>query len=239
MWCISLTALGDPIGLVIIDMQPHFAERNNLHKMPPNAEKGRQVLARQVELIKVAKEAKAHIILVEFHNRGPSSPVLQNAIGAYSRTATFVKHDDDVFSPYSLVANDVKRYLDSNGIKDLVMAGANGNACVKCSIESALHLGYRVWAASDAIIDFNFTDFILPYHYDAGDIRLSSWAMVLRRQRIFHQILGDDVLSVIRSNSERCSALESVLSLLPFKHLFSGWNLIKPPASDKPPPLHE
>jgi isochorismate hydrolase len=56
-------------------------------------------------------------------------------------------------------------YLRDKKIGTLIIAGANGGACVLSSIQGILNENVNVLAYSQAIADFNFHSFAYPYEY--------------------------------------------------------------------------
>jgi len=50
-------------------------------------------------------------------------------------------------------------------VDELLVAGANGNVCVKETLRGASANGYRATALSDGIADFNNWDYITPYNF--------------------------------------------------------------------------
>lgn len=153
------------VALFIIDMQPKFSERGGYHELRSNPSKIQSVLERQVQLIRLAKEADVPVVFIEYRNFGSTSDVLTREVIDYENTKLFEKANDGMFSDTRGVAEDIARYLEARDITDLIITGANGGACVRCSIQGALDRGYRVWADIYGIADFNHSDFILPYRY--------------------------------------------------------------------------
>lgn len=226
-------------ALVIIDMQPYFAERYGYDKEPKNKKKIEQVLQRQRELIQLAKASNRPIVLIEYQNHAGTHDQLVQEIGAYPNTKTFIKSDDGMFESRKL-ANEIKGYLDSKKITDLVVAGANGGACVQCSIQGALEKGYSVWADPHAIADFNYRDFILPYHYKEGNISVEAKKSlaasfqevedieVLRRQMQATGPGAQEAVGTAVSPETGCSTAESVGRFSLFRKLFRGWKVLRP-----------
>lgn len=157
---------GDP-ALVIIDMQPAFVTRYKAQNHYDNPNRTALALERIVELIHIAKSANAPIVVVEFAGYGDTNQLLVDAIGEYKNFLLVEKRIDNVFSRsrWKNARKVVKDYLDRNNISDLVMTGANGGACVKCSIFGGIKEGYRIWTDPTAIIDFNSRRFRYPCVY--------------------------------------------------------------------------
>lgn len=150
-------------ALIIIDMQPYFAERGGNHEKEENAKKLKEVLANQVKSIAAAKEAGIPIVFLEYENYGPTSKTLKDAIGDYDKSKYFLKNTDGMFSSWNNHVDKLDDYLESQKVKTLIITGANGGACVESSISGALKENYNVIAFSKGIADFNYRDFIYPY----------------------------------------------------------------------------
>lgn len=183
-------------ALVIIDMQPYFRTRTGQHQTAENIRKFDTVLEDQRVAIRNAKAANIPIILVKYAIPEEKSPtviktadggerinyrgsdfydvidVLKREIAGYGNGHILEKNTDGMFDKYEKFQNksldDLNRILDQNDIGTLIVAGANGGACVKASIEGALHNRCRVVAISSGIADFNYPEFIYPYrgHYE-------------------------------------------------------------------------
>ena len=167
-------SLAQNAALVVIDMQPKFATRFGYHKDPANAARLDQVLQRQSELIKLAKESGMPILTIEYTNHGATTDLLKNEIGNYPDARTFVKSTDGMFEANSGVVKEINEFLKGRSVSELLITGANGGACVRCSIEGALNSGYQVWTDDSAIIDLNYNKFVYPYRYQDGSLRLDS-----------------------------------------------------------------
>ncbi len=150
-------------ALVIIDMQPDFIERQGVHKKPENKKRLKEVLAHQEMLIASAKATQTPIIFIEYEGQGQTHSALRSAVGDYANVSTFKKDTSDVFDTRNSFRGELEAHLQENGIKDLLIAGANGGACVRQSIEGALMRDYNVIASSNGIADFNYDPFIYPY----------------------------------------------------------------------------
>ncbi len=171
-------AFAHKAALVVIDMQPYFLTRGGSHLVPENQRKNGLVLARQARLIQVAKENHIPIIKIEFSGYGSTDSFLNQQIGDYEMTQTFLKRKDGMFHSESGVGEELKAHLNRLQVSELVISGANGGACVRCSIEGALNNGYRIWADSQAIIDFNVSDFVHPYRYGEEAFWVSDEALL-------------------------------------------------------------
>lgn len=169
----SSPGFGQNAALVIIDMQPHFTERNGRYVVPENQRKFEQVLQRQTELIALAKIKGIPILLIEYDGCGSTCKTITDEIGDYRNKRIFVKETNGLFDKWNGVLKQVQKFLDENKVTELIMTGANGGECAKCTLEGAVKKGYGVWTDQDAIIDFNENDFVYPYHYEQGTLRLN------------------------------------------------------------------
>lgn len=165
----SLPSAAKYTALVIIDMQASFSERSKYSQDAENQNKTKKVLKRQIELIKVAKKKSIPIILIAYGNElernGPIYDVLLQETKNYKYLKHFTKYTDGLFQSENPSANDIRAYLTQKQITSLFVAGANADACVRCSIAGALLAGYSVIAEKKAIIDFNYKKFGYPNFY--------------------------------------------------------------------------
>jgi nicotinamidase-related amidase len=154
-------------------MHQLFVEKKGVQNVTENQSKFIQVIERQKLLIKLAKQNDVPILVIEYSECGPTNSELLKEIGHYKKAHKITKFKNGIFSS-KIVADAIREYLDGQKISELVIAGANGGVCVKCSIEEAVQNGYKVWADLQGIIDFNSKDFILPYYYQGGELKLSA-----------------------------------------------------------------
>jgi nicotinamidase-related amidase len=159
-------------ALVVIDMQPPFMTRGGNHQIPENILKAQQVLERQAYLIRLAIQSRIPILVIEYQRFGQTNDFLRAQIGDYDLTETFVKRTDGMLANASGVEQDLLRYLEKYHVTDLVISGANGGACVRCSIEGALQKGFQVLVDNNAVIDFNYKSFTYPYRYTENMLRI-------------------------------------------------------------------
>lgn len=105
------------------------------------------------------------IVVVEYVWDGadPTIKPLADKLKNYKNKTTIKKTMDGVFDSN---ANEMNKFLESKGVDNQVMIGANGGACVERSISGALHHEYDVAVISNTVIDFNFDDFQYPYTYN-------------------------------------------------------------------------
>jgi nicotinamidase-related amidase len=155
--------VGDKPALVIIDMQEFFINRGEKQNEPENKKKVSVLVEEQLRLIEHAKSQGMPIIFMEYASYGPTNPRLMAAVAGYSDTKTFLKNTDGMFSPDNQYLAGLTSYLQEEEVGNLIIAGANGGACVKQSISGALDNNFSVTAMSSDIADFNYDDFIYPY----------------------------------------------------------------------------
>ena len=160
----SYSADGDKgSALIIIDMQSYFVKRNGKDQEPANVKKLEEVLKAQQAAIKQAKELKIPIIFIEYQNFGTSNPDLIKSTEGYENVTTFIKNTDGMFESYNNTTKQIEEFLQNKNIKTLIIAGANGGACVLASIQGSLARNFNVLAISTAIADFNYPEFVYPY----------------------------------------------------------------------------
>jgi nicotinamidase-related amidase len=154
-------------ALVIIDMQPGVVAGSGYDKSAENQKKLNRLIQAQVEAINLAKAAGAPIIFIEYERSGSTNDALKNAVKGYGDAVVFLKSSDGMFDPLNSHKAKLVQYLGKKRIRTLVIAGANGGACVLASIKGALMRDYNVIAYPNGIADFNYKDFIYPYKYGA------------------------------------------------------------------------
>lgn len=166
-------------ALVVIDMQEPFITRGGHAGDPENVKKVDAIIKAQVAAIEIARRKGIPIIFLEYENYGPTNATLRKAVEGYATTATFQKTADGMLETWNSHRAELQAYLDKNKVKTMVVTGANGGACVQASIEGALRGNYNVFAVSNGIADFNYTEFIYPYshHYDGIKPDCQSCAM--------------------------------------------------------------
>ncbi|MCC7441510.1 MAG: isochorismatase family protein [Bdellovibrionales bacterium] len=161
-------------ALVIIDMQEPFVTRGGSADREENLRIVRELRAAQVAAIEAARRAAMPIVFVEYQDFGATDPALRAAAAGYPNSTTVIKNYDGVFDdPTS--NRQIREFLSHHNVRNLVITGANGGACVEASISGALSAGYDVTAFSRGIADFNYEDFIYPYvgqyHFSADHFR--------------------------------------------------------------------
>ena len=151
-----LTLFGVPcraqnVALTLIDMQHDFMVRQGAQDQVYNQENIRSVIDRQKQLIQAAKRHHAPIIVVSSFESGAYNEELLREIGDYDKLVTFEKYRTNIFESDSGVAHAFPRYLDEHNISKIIVAGANGGACVQSAIASSLAMGYKVVADNEGI----------------------------------------------------------------------------------------
>ena len=152
-------------ALMIIDMQDKFVLRGGRALRRDNAEKAAAVIKEQVRAIEAARKADLPIIFVEYENQGPTNPQLKKAVEGYGKAKFITKDTDGVFEGYNKYRRDLKNIIREEKIKNFIMAGANGGACVQQSIQGALAANCNVVAFERGIADFNYRKYVWPYTY--------------------------------------------------------------------------
>lgn len=154
-----------PAALVIVDMQDHYVNRAGYQNLKKSFDKLATILAHQKRMIETAKKTNMPILIVQMKTRGPTTAALQSAIGDYENTKIVEKETNGLFD-HPISAGPALEQLRKWGVKELVVMGANGGACVKQTILGAINNGYPVRAYTSGIADFNTSDFTYPYSYN-------------------------------------------------------------------------
>lgn len=126
------------LALLLIDMQSPFmyqVEKDTLDI----------ILSNQKELISICRQKRIPVILIEYYAYGETCKDLRDhAKGCI--TKTFEKKQDSAFS-----SREFTSYLKLGGIKNILISGLFGNACVYATSLSATKNGYAVITAEDLI----------------------------------------------------------------------------------------
>lgn len=164
----SLRECRDATALIIIDMQPYFAQRNGAFKDGDNPEKIDEIIYQQQRAIEVARAHGMPIVVIEYDCTvcDPTTERLTSKLKGYEENSvTIKKSTDGMFDSWNHNIEALKTYLDAKGVDNLIITGANGGACVNQSIHGALINEYDVMAISNSIADFNYEKFMYPYSY--------------------------------------------------------------------------
>lgn len=162
-------------ALVMIDMQDEFATRDNYNRLGVNPEKIKAVIEKQKIMIALAKNKKMPILVAEYQSFGPTNSELMTAIGNYAWFYRVVKTTDGLFDNANSSVAETKSKLAEWGIDSLILMGANGGACVEATMKGAISSGYKVWAYTSGIADFNYENFIYPYFYEQNLRDFKTW----------------------------------------------------------------
>lgn len=126
-------------ALVIIDMQERFVTRGGAQDDGDNPKKVENMVWRQGLLINIAKEHHLPILIAEYKNYGPTNSALMDALKGYDKVAVIQKTTDGLFDDENISRLQAQDQLTAWGVSDLVVSGANGGACVRETIRSALY----------------------------------------------------------------------------------------------------
>ncbi|MFK8138604.1 MAG: isochorismatase family protein [Bdellovibrionales bacterium] len=155
------------LGLVIVDMQDFFTKQNSTQYLPSNVLKYAKVIQRQRHLISVAKKGLIPIIVVSVYTQskdyGPTSKWITNAVGDYKYAYTHTKEVNSFLNQDRIESKFFKERLEKLKISELLIVGANGGACVICSVADTLRNKIPVHLDATATIDFRSKFFHYPY----------------------------------------------------------------------------
>lgn len=160
-------------ALIVIDMQSYFVTRGGNHEQPENAKKIDAVILSQIDAIRRAREKDIPIIFIEYAtpyaDLGETSSRLKDEVKKYKKASVVQKRTDGMFEDQKGSRVDLKKIFQKENVGTLIIAGANGGACVQASIEGALNGKCNVRVFSEGVADFNYEEFIYPYrgHYDS------------------------------------------------------------------------
>lgn len=159
-------------ALVVVDMQPFFANRGGYLDDPENRKMFDLLIKEQIQAIKKAREAKIPVIFLEYDIKASyirdktaleTESSLKVALQGYKDVAFFKKDTDGMFDDESRSKADLVSFLQRKKIGTLIVTGASGGSCVQESIKGALKENCSVVAYSRGIVDFNYENFIYPY----------------------------------------------------------------------------
>jgi nicotinamidase-related amidase len=170
-------------ALIVIDMQRYFVKRFELDQLPNNKEKLEKLFEQQKKVISYARKQRIPIVFVNYTLVGATnSDLVETATGdlvsirdsrdirrklsSYYPAVQFIsKNLDNLFENPEVTKNLESFFLDK-GIKNLIMIGANGGACVLSTVIGALNKNYNVIAINSAIADFNNYNFTYPFDFE-------------------------------------------------------------------------
>lgn len=83
--------------------------------------------------------------------------------------------------PNSFIGTDLKRVLDSNGIKDLLIVGAMTHMCIQGTARTAAELGYNIFVLTEATAtkDIHYGDTVTPAKQVATAVFGQRWSLVM------------------------------------------------------------
>ena len=199
-------------ALIVIDMQPGFVERINTQFQIDNRKKISAVVDNQVKAIELAKSQGLPIVFIEMENEtqeyGQTLLPLRNAILGYEKAKVIKKSTNGAFSDGNKFKPQLLSFLEQHEVKELIITGANGSACVRATVNTAVMNNFSVLMFSNGIIDFNSPDFVYPYRYFS---------------RASHDVYYEELLRVSNLNCNHCS-MENVTSIEELKWVISGEN---------------
>ena len=140
---------------VVVDMQQGFYDRGGVSETV-----GLQNLVnRQIDLLKWAVAEKVPVLLFEYEGFGVTDPRLTAILKGHPYKR-ITKQSDDGFTTPSV--KPALKFLKKHGIKNLIMSGINGNACVYSTTTGAISFGYYVATSSDIVGNLNQNPPIYP-----------------------------------------------------------------------------
>lgn len=150
-------------AVLVIDMQEGMADRIRA---------GRPMATRDAPgglaaLLAWARATRTPVIHVLHDDLNPASPFRKGAPGAMPMPCAVPRADEVVFWKHGSSAfhgTALDAHLRSQGITEIVVAGAVAAFCVTSTVRQASDLGYRVLLPQDALLGFD-----LPAH-DGGRI---------------------------------------------------------------------
>lgn len=178
LFLFGLSAHAGQKALVLIDMQ---YDHLTLLNYGVSAQKYKVLLEKQKQLIDAAKREQIPIVVVEYRvateDYYPVNQQLLDHIGDYEKKAKFTKVRNSLFDFFNFSRPAAEEQLKQWGVTDLVVAGANGDWCIKETIADALESGYKVHAYTEGIADFERrkrTVMTYPYSFKEQLPELSS-----------------------------------------------------------------
>ncbi|WP_180981044.1 cysteine hydrolase [Pseudovibrio exalbescens] len=152
-------------ALVLVDFQRDFLEE--AHNSPWSSDEVKRAAASLRQLTTFARAQGWTIINVRHVYKGWYTNrmvhLLGDGCGAEDSTgldvdprfdvgadAEFIKHRSDAFS-----SSAFNQYLEDRSIGTLVLAGLDGNLCVKNTAQGGLNRGYRIYFCEEAVLARN------------------------------------------------------------------------------------
>ena len=147
------------LALVIIDMQGPFT--NQVEKTTID-----MIISNQKELISTCKAKQIPVILVEYYAHGETTKEITKILPG-SVTRTFQKKENSAFSSSSFVS-----FLEKKKIKNLIISGLFGNACILATSLDAIKKGYKIITTEDLVV---MGSHIYQEQKVAGNISCLDW----------------------------------------------------------------
>jgi len=142
-------------AVVLIDMQQGFFERGNTTNTPEL----KNLIDHQVVLLDWAVKNEIPVLIFEYDTFGETDPRLIAAVQGHA-FAQITKYDDNGFgyeSNEAAVSQLKEWHVDS-----LIVAGINGEYCVKSTVFGAMQEGFDVMTSSDIVGNINENPPIYP-----------------------------------------------------------------------------
>ena len=185
----------DGVALVIIDMQPLMEIQSNYQDNPGNKDKIKELIENQVQAIKVAKQQNLPILVAEYdlsvaeeeqkttieaylNNLNPDFNFtkeevettwseITTTLEGYDKVQFVRKTKNSLFSLENKNVDAAKDWLEMQGVKNLVIMGVNGNACISSSILDALDNDwFNIVVYTPGTADLNQKEFEHPFKFD-------------------------------------------------------------------------
>lgn len=214
---VSINIFGnDGTALIVIDFQPEMWVRTKQHEKEGNVEKLEKMKAAVLKTIELAKEENLPIVLIKFKDHGPIYSEVLKSLEGYPHAKTILKDSDGIFESDGLMTkkNSFKEetldYLNDKKIKNLVMIGANGWACVRSSVKGAMEHNYNTIVFDRAVADFNSDNFKYPY---VSDYRLNQ---VTCDDCSFRRVSEFQEISLIFANANKENSNNSQVHVIDF-----------------------
>jgi len=139
-------------ALIIIDVQcgldaPQLGNRNN-----PDAESNMAVLLAEW------RKNSAPVVHIKHNSTEANSTLRAGQSGNDIKDIVKPKAGEPIFEKEvnsAFIGTDLQRYLNENGLIDLVMVGLTTDHCVSTSVRMAANLGFNVYLVDDATATFD------------------------------------------------------------------------------------
>ena len=140
-------------ALIIVDMQEFFLQHFTL-------EIKKELIKNQLKFIEFCKAQNISIILTEYKCRnifrGEIITQIQRKIRGLVKGKVIKLHNS------GFTKTDLDKQLKNLGVREIIIIGINGNACVQDTVIGAIHRGYKVsvskgLTASAGRKDFEFS----------------------------------------------------------------------------------